>query len=300
MKATVPQVVTVTVAIIMPCLAQNTFTPLSCIQGSPVTAFPACIYLTNTINKCAGPDVGPGAPFINCMCNQELFNSYYDCDSEERLCVGNSDVDGSIQLGINQWHSICDGNISFSPTTPVVSSVTTSFNPQNCLTAEAACANAANSNSACSSSYAGKSEIQLYSSCLCEPEILSMSYSCLYLGNISCQITTAALSNILPAYTFCKNFASVLGGINATTTGPNSQSATVTAVTTNTVSSTVSNSPSSLNTQSITQPPLPGPSTSNLRPTSTKSSVGVLAQIPRIKALLAFWVTLLIALIMFI
>jgi hypothetical protein len=140
---------------------------------------------------------------------------YNSCDSEERLCFGNSDLDPSIQSGIDQWHSICDGRIPFSPTTPAVSSITASFIPSNCLAAEAACASAAAGNSACSVSYAGKSQTESFSSCLCQPSILSQEYTCAFLGNMSCQQTSAALSN-MAEYSFYSNLVSVVGGNNGT------------------------------------------------------------------------------------
>jgi len=311
MRATSFSVLTAILSILGHCAAQVTLNASACVKGSGVTAFPDCDYMQDTITSCAGPGVASGAPFIACMCNQELFNSYFGCESEERLCVGNSDPDPSIQTGIDQWHSICDGRISFTPTTPPISSVTAPYDDKYCLTAESACASVADANSACSISYAGKSQSKIYSSCLCQPSILSLEYTCAFLGNISCQQTSAALSN-LPDYRFCSNLVSVLGGNNGT--GPASSPATTTMPTTNNVTSTTSlestsestptitsaSTPTitSASTPSITQPTLPGPSTSIPSVAATKSSAALLARLPSFTVCAAHWGSLVLALMM--
>ena len=64
-----------------PGLGQSfTYSQSSCVGSDPVTAFPNCNYLYDTIDKCSGPTVEGSANYISCMCNQELFNSYFGYD----------------------------------------------------------------------------------------------------------------------------------------------------------------------------------------------------------------------------
>lgn len=106
------------------------------------------------------------------------------------------------------WHSVCDTYINFTPTTPVLSSLTATRNNNfcrsdvihNCLSASA-------SNEQCSPLADNPSA---HSSCLCQPPLILNFYTCLFLGNASCQVgTTAALTNI-PLYTFCSNAPEVI------------------------------------------------------------------------------------------
>jgi len=128
------------------------------------------------------------------------------CESEIRLCLDSDDGDGSLQTAIDEWHSACDGEITFSPTTPVVTSLTATYNEDFCRAAGSACASEADLVTQCSLSYIGAQ----FSSCYCQPELLSLQYSCDYQLNTSCFGEPAALTNI-PAYNFCDNAASVLG-----------------------------------------------------------------------------------------
>ena len=135
------------------------------------------------------------------------------CESEARLCLGNDDGDGSMQTAIDEWHSACDKEITFSPTTPVVTSLTATDNNQDfCNTVGSACASGIDLASQCSLSY---TSLGAFSSCYCQPELLSLQYTCLYQANTSCFGEPAALTNI-PAYNFCDNAASVLGSAGPT------------------------------------------------------------------------------------
>jgi hypothetical protein len=135
------------------------------------------------------------------------------CENEQRLCFGNDDNDGSLQTGIDQWHSACDTEITFSPTTPIVTSLTATYNQDFCNTAGSACASGNDLASQCSLSYTNLGAH--FSSCFCQPELLSLQYTCLYQLNTSCLAEPAALTNI-PAYNFCDNAASVLGSAGPT------------------------------------------------------------------------------------
>jgi hypothetical protein len=134
------------------------------------------------------------------------------CESELRLCLDSDDGDGSLQTAIDEWHSACDLEITFSPTTPVVTSLTATYNQDFCNAAGSACASEADLISQCSLSYTNLGQ---FSSCYCQPELLSLQYTCLYQLNTSCFGEPAALTDI-PAYNFCNNAASVLGSAGPT------------------------------------------------------------------------------------
>ena len=126
------------------------------------------------------------------------------CESELHLCLDSDDNDGSLQTAIDEWHSACDKEITFSPTTPVVTSLTATYNQDFCNAAGSACASGLDLTSQCSLSYTSLGA--QFSSCICQPELLSLQYTCLYQLNASCLGEPAALTNI-PAYNFCDNAA---------------------------------------------------------------------------------------------
>ncbi|KAF2098859.1 hypothetical protein NA57DRAFT_56497 [Rhizodiscina lignyota] len=238
-------------------LAQTALDPTKCVKGSGVTALPQCDYLYDTVDKFNS--TAPGSAFVNCFCNQKLFNSVFDCESEQRLCFGNGDLDNTAEQFVDTWHSACDKKITFTPTTPSVSSITASYNVQYCTTMFAACASASIANQACESSFTIPSERV---SCFCQAPLLANEYTCAYLGNVSCIQTEAALSRI-PGYSICPNFESVVGGLanaTATTTASGGSSSSIKS------SSQVSGS----SIASITKPALPGSSSSTASPSPTQ------------------------------
>jgi hypothetical protein len=135
---------------------------------------------------------------------------YVSCENEQRLCLGNDDIDGYFQPEIETWHSLCDGKISFTPTTPPLWSITASYNVDFCTTVFSSCESASQVAEDCAISNTG----QQYLSCFCQPSVLSMEYTCEFLGNTSCVQTSAALTN-LAAYGYCTNLLAVLGSSSA-------------------------------------------------------------------------------------
>ncbi|KIW13498.1 hypothetical protein PV08_08686 [Exophiala spinifera] len=240
-----------------------------CNVGSPLTTFSACNYLNDQLNYCAGPQVASGAPFVSCYCNQKVFNAFYDCESEYRLCLLNDYFDGDAQNLISLWNSACDDAITFSPTTPVLSTLTSTYDVGYCTTAQSACAVEEVALSSCSVNYLGKDD-QKFSSCFCAPSFLSAQYTCGFLGNVSCQQVPATLTNLV-GYSYCSNFMSVLGGSSGSV--PASVSANSTG-TSSASHSTAHLSSSASSTFSITTPALPGSSSAGgpSAPTSTRNS----------------------------
>lgn len=134
------------------------------------------------------------------------------CESEYRLCFDDDSQDLPIENQLEIWHSICDSRLTFSLTTPVVSNIITSFHPNFCNTAVSACDSGILSQSECSETYAGHGSASAFSSCLCQPKLLSLAYTCNVLGNISCQLTPGAVTN-MPQYKLCTNLLEVLGTV---------------------------------------------------------------------------------------
>lgn len=116
------------------------------------------------------------------------------CENEMRQCGQNYAFDSSAQAVLADWHSDCDTFITFSPTTPPLTSLTATFNQQICTALASSCLSFDVESSSCSDSYTAFTDLK---SCICRPSMLSLASECRYDGNISCKSTTAALSNIV-------------------------------------------------------------------------------------------------------
>jgi hypothetical protein len=131
------------------------------------------------------------------------------CGNEERVCAGNGNGDNQVQDTLSDWHIGCDSHVNFTVTTPALSTITATYDPRICTNLVTWCGSASVELQRCTTDYTSVADV---SSCLCAPELLSLEYSCNYVGNASCLQTNAALSN-MAAYTYCANFQSVLGSI---------------------------------------------------------------------------------------
>jgi len=218
-------------------VAQSVYDPAQCVSGSGVTTFANCNYLDNELLKCGSE---PPTSFIPCYCNQAYFNAIFGCESETRLCLGHDGLDGSSQSEVSGWHDICDGASPFSPTTPQLSSIVHSVNPDECTTVFSACNAALAILTSCSLYSASQ-----FGSCVCQPSMIAVEYTCEYIGNISCAHRSAALSD-LDAYQSCSNFAAVLASMPAIT----SAAATTVASGSGSFSNTKPSLPSNTRTKS--------------------------------------------------
>jgi hypothetical protein len=115
------------------------------------------------------------------------------CENEMRQCGLNYAFDSSAQQVLQNWHQDCDSFITFTPTTPPLTSLTATFNQQICTALESSCLSFDVEYSSCTDSYTAFTDLK---SCICRPPMLSLVSECRYDGNISCKLTTAALSNI--------------------------------------------------------------------------------------------------------
>jgi hypothetical protein len=259
-------------------VGQSSITSLdAAICNGALSTFSACNGLYSTIQYCAGPDVATGAPFISCYCNQQLYDQIFEygsfpnyqvrsntdmrsCGSEQRLCYGNNMFDGQMNALASNWNSACDRVITFTPTTPAASTLSASYDQQYCTTAASACQDQDNALQSCSISYLGKDTAK-FSSCFCDPPVLSAAFTCGYLGNVSCAAAPATLSNFVQ-YTACDNFASLFSD--------DAQAAT--AAPSTTAASSSSAGTASESSAAITSPPLPGSMSGGSQATSTAAT----------------------------
>ncbi|PMD57429.1 uncharacterized protein K444DRAFT_53885 [Hyaloscypha bicolor E] len=236
--------------------------PKICLPGGGVTSFSNCPALFSSINYCNEPSVitaGPD-PFA-CICNQDYLNLLFGCHDEERLCIGDTDLDAGFQSGLGAWNSACEALTTAAITTPLVSSIIVSANLDWCTTVFLACESFSVSQEDCSSSYSG----EYFFSCACKPNILSLMYTCQFLANTSCLDSSAALTNLV-YYGYCPSLVSVLGPL-VNETAPALTPATITS------NGNPSNTPS--NPETLTAPLAPGSSKIATGPTATKSSIGI-------------------------
>jgi hypothetical protein len=122
-----------------------------------------------------------------------------------RLCFEDNWLDPSYESALSQWHSLCNTFITFSPTTPPVSTITVSYDAL-CNGVEEACATAKLLFDQCDGSYTNDVH---FTSCVCQTRFLILDYSCEYLGNTSC-LDILANTSLLLGYN-CPDFAAVIG-----------------------------------------------------------------------------------------
>lgn len=146
------------------------------------------------------------------MCHAPLsgfpLRRHSSCENELRLCFLNDGEDSEMQRAISAWHSVCDSHVNFSPTTPSISSLTTTYDNDYCGNVVGlACESEKALLEECSNII---NDATKFSSCTCQPQILKYDYTCEYLANISCYETGATLSSMWP-YSLCDNFGSIIG-----------------------------------------------------------------------------------------
>jgi hypothetical protein len=108
----------------------------------------------------------------------------------------------------DSWHTACDPKISFTPTTPIRSSMSFTFDPNACTTAWEGCVSQSAEYEKCQSKHSMiTSDL---TSCLCQSPFLQAAFTCTYLGNVSCGLVPGTLSRVR-GYSDCPNFMSIVG-----------------------------------------------------------------------------------------
>ncbi|KAK0718019.1 hypothetical protein B0T26DRAFT_676243 [Lasiosphaeria miniovina] len=185
------------------------FNITKCAAGSLVTALPSCDYFNGRLNSC--PDLPTVEQRRACLCNQDFFNSMFECESELRLCFLAKNLDSTIENAVEEWHQACDKYAAVTLTTPPVSTIASTMqrNDDFCLTdVVSACQSALIGLSRCSNSMHDATQ---FSSCTCQPQLLSNAYTCEYLQTVSCMHASNFAVSDMVFYSLCDNFASVIG-----------------------------------------------------------------------------------------
>lgn len=116
---------------------------------------------------------------------------------------------------VDSWHSKCDSDIMFRPTTPVLSTYS-SIDLNACKSAWDGCISQSAEASKCSGYTTKESELQ---SCLCQPPMLSAAFTCSYYANVSCKLAPGTLLEVR-GYAYCSNFMAVVGPLVNVTPHP--------------------------------------------------------------------------------
>ena len=115
----------------------------------------------------------------------------------------------SIDAIATRWHKLCDSVVTFQPTTPLISSISTQMDTALCVgTVLPICKSVSILFGQCTRGLI--SDFTSISSCLCQPLVLSYAYTCEFLGNTSCNSLPATLSEVW-GYSVCDNFNQVIG-----------------------------------------------------------------------------------------
>jgi hypothetical protein len=118
------------------------------------------------------------------------------CESEFRICVQGYEYDSEFEgpQGLFAlWHSACDGVISYTPTTPPITSLSVTGGVDACLTAESNCVAFGSFTDSCTSTYSLSVELR---HCFCQPAILDLASRCEVDGSVSCQFKTPVSTNL--------------------------------------------------------------------------------------------------------
>jgi hypothetical protein len=173
---------------------------------------PSCNIVKNTYTQCNNLN---GVALNNCICTQKLLSSIFEsvsispcarygmidgefsCESEYRQCLDSYEEDNEAQQVLANWHSECDKFITFTPTTPVLSTLTSTIPPYAvCTNIESICSLGGSITRDCKASYRADSQSASLSSCLCQTSLLSAASVCEYDGNITCFQMPATLSSV--------------------------------------------------------------------------------------------------------
>lgn len=134
------------------------------------------------------------------------------CKSEFRLCIQGNDYDAAFdgsQGFFGLWHSACDGNLTYSPTTSSLSPLATTFGGPDCLTAESDCNVLSAATSTCSGEHEDAGDVR---SCMCEASVLEIASLCDF-GAGRCLGDPPNSTNLF-SYQFCRQGQSPVTSTN--------------------------------------------------------------------------------------
>ncbi|KIW24691.1 uncharacterized protein PV07_10392 [Cladophialophora immunda] len=211
---------------------------LSSIQSlCPSISFTGCSYLLNQDNICNALPATATSQLITCYCTQDVFDSFTDCESEIRECGRTDDEDSYYEALKTAWLSACSPYLSFTATTPILSTYTPYPGQLYCNSVNSACARWEISTKSCDTNYPTPAQS---TSCACQASILSLASACQIGGalcvgtpvtsstlwsNIVCSAITAPITDFSPLAVSSTSVASSTSAV-VTSTGGSSFSET--------------------------------------------------------------------------
>ncbi|KAF2260342.1 hypothetical protein CC78DRAFT_584903 [Lojkania enalia] len=173
-----------------------------CLPSAHLKELSGCISMTDFEDEC---DAKPSNDErLDCYCRQEVLSSYFACKDDITRCLETHRFDPQFDEKVKRWHEACDERITTSLTTPVVTSLTATYDFGACQRLHESCLSADYETNRCSETYLPTSSMS-FLSCCCQPPIYSLVSECQFNGNISCKRTSAAESNIM-GYSYCSYF----------------------------------------------------------------------------------------------
>ena len=128
------------------------------------------------------------------------------CESELRLCYLNDQFDYYASGLLSDWHGWCSGYITFTPTTPVLSTPTTTVPIPGtnafCEDYTTSCAVWSAAESACFD-LDPSATASSFLSCACSTELLSLASVCLYDVSVSCFGRSSAVLTDIALFSIC-------------------------------------------------------------------------------------------------
>ncbi|KAK4100619.1 hypothetical protein N658DRAFT_91118 [Parathielavia hyrcaniae] len=178
----------------------------------PTQGTPACNKLMDILTPCSESTTKEDT--VACFCVQNVLNLMVECKGEVRECAGGYAFDADHDESIALWREKCDQYLTFTPTTPVLTSLTTVIDVEECTSIVEACLRRDAGVSSCSQSHSANAEEQV--SCLCRPSQLWAASRC-FVDRTDCafKMESIALSRV-PEYRSCSPSGWVDPGITQT------------------------------------------------------------------------------------
>ena len=124
------------------------------------------------------------------------------CENEANLCLKSPELDYLFELDVENWHSACDSTVTFSVTTPLISSLSQTVNAEACDQIYSNCISGGMIKSSCASTATATIDLL---SCMCQPTLTYLYSACLFNANVSCYGVPGNTAGII-GHSFCSEF----------------------------------------------------------------------------------------------
>ncbi|RYO93929.1 hypothetical protein DL764_007905 [Monosporascus ibericus] len=168
-------------------------------DSAPQCDLLACKRLYGTFNECYQKTTEE--EIKACICVQAVLNDFVECKGDSRECGKGYHLDNTWDDMIDLWHDQCSPYFTFTPTTPILTPLSTTMDPDACKSVYGACLRRDVGVKSCSEAYSpSPTEVV---SCLCQPTHLLVASVC-YVDRTKCFPTeTANISTVLE-YSYCQ------------------------------------------------------------------------------------------------